>query len=135
MASTQDMVFNVSQFIAFISSVMTLEPGDLIFTGTPAGVSPLRPGDVVEVKIERLGSSAQPCRCRDLTRLIRMKQSEPGYPHRRPDRGSSCRSPLRILLSGLGVRAIRKARTLKFFRMRRDRMVSGWRMLFAAFVL
>ena len=41
MASTRDMVFNVNMLIAFISSVMTLEPGDLIFTGTPAGVGPL----------------------------------------------------------------------------------------------
>jgi len=55
MASTRDMLFNVSTLIAFISSVMTLEPGDLIFTGTPAGVGPLRPGDVVEVEIEGLG--------------------------------------------------------------------------------
>ena len=55
MASTRDMVFNVSQLIAFISSVMTLEPGDLIFTGTPAGVGPLLDGDVVVVEIEGLG--------------------------------------------------------------------------------
>jgi 2-keto-4-pentenoate hydratase/2-oxohepta-3-ene-1,7-dioic acid hydratase in catechol pathway len=56
MASTQDMVFDVSQLITFASSVMTLEPGDLLFTGTPAGVGPLRPGDTVEVKIDRLGT-------------------------------------------------------------------------------
>ena len=55
MASTRDMVFNVSQLIAFISSVMTLEPGDLIFTGTPAGVGPLIDGDEVVVEIEGLG--------------------------------------------------------------------------------
>ena len=60
MASTRDMVFNVSTLIAFISSVMTLEPGDLIFTGTPAGVSPLKPGDVVEVEIEGLGKLSNP---------------------------------------------------------------------------
>jgi 2-keto-4-pentenoate hydratase/2-oxohepta-3-ene-1,7-dioic acid hydratase in catechol pathway len=60
MASTQDMIFNVSQLIAFISSVMTLEPGDLIFTGTPAGVSPLRPGDTVEVKVEGIGVLSNP---------------------------------------------------------------------------
>jgi 2-keto-4-pentenoate hydratase/2-oxohepta-3-ene-1,7-dioic acid hydratase in catechol pathway len=39
---------------------MTLEPGDLLFTGTPAGVSPLRPGDMVEVKVEGLGSLRNP---------------------------------------------------------------------------
>jgi 2-keto-4-pentenoate hydratase/2-oxohepta-3-ene-1,7-dioic acid hydratase in catechol pathway len=55
MASTRDMVFNVGKLVAFISSVMTLEPGDLIFTGTPAGVGPLHDGDVVEVDIDGLG--------------------------------------------------------------------------------
>jgi 2-keto-4-pentenoate hydratase/2-oxohepta-3-ene-1,7-dioic acid hydratase in catechol pathway len=60
MASTRDMVFNVGQLIAFITSVMTLEPGDIIFTGTPAGVSPLKPGDSVEVEIEGLGKLVNP---------------------------------------------------------------------------
>jgi 2-keto-4-pentenoate hydratase/2-oxohepta-3-ene-1,7-dioic acid hydratase in catechol pathway len=55
MASTRDMVFSVPTLIAFISSVMTLEPGDLIFTGTPAGVGPLKAGDEVVVEIEGLG--------------------------------------------------------------------------------
>lgn len=56
MASTRDMVFGINQLIPFISSIMTLEPGDVIMTGTPAGVSPLHPGDVVEVTIEGLGT-------------------------------------------------------------------------------
>ncbi len=56
MGSTRDMVFRIRQLIAYASSVMTLEPGDLLLTGTPAGVSPLMPGDVVEVTIEGLGS-------------------------------------------------------------------------------
>jgi 2-keto-4-pentenoate hydratase/2-oxohepta-3-ene-1,7-dioic acid hydratase in catechol pathway len=60
MASTRDMVFNVSTLIAFISSVMTLEPGDLIFTGTPAGVGALNAGDSVEVEIEGLGKLVNP---------------------------------------------------------------------------
>jgi 2-keto-4-pentenoate hydratase/2-oxohepta-3-ene-1,7-dioic acid hydratase in catechol pathway len=55
MASTRDMMFNVSMLIAFITSVMTLEPGDLIFTGTPAGVGALTDGDEVTVEIEGLG--------------------------------------------------------------------------------
>ena len=55
MASTRDMVFGVRQLIAFASSIMTLDPGDIIFTGTPAGVGPLLPGDVVKVAIEGLG--------------------------------------------------------------------------------
>jgi 2-keto-4-pentenoate hydratase/2-oxohepta-3-ene-1,7-dioic acid hydratase in catechol pathway len=60
MASTRDMVFNVGMIIAFISSVMTLEPGDIIFTGTPAGVGPLKAGDVVEVEIEGIGKLSNP---------------------------------------------------------------------------
>jgi len=60
MASTRDLVFNVSTLVAFISSVMTLEPGDLIFTGTPAGVGPLQAGDTVDVEIEGLGRLSNP---------------------------------------------------------------------------
>ena len=60
MASTRDMVFSVGSIIAFISSVMTLEPGDLIYTGTPAGVGALAEGDVVEVDIEGLGVLSNP---------------------------------------------------------------------------
>jgi len=60
MASTRDMVFRVPHLIAFASSVMTLEPGDVLMTGTPAGVSPLHPGDVVEVSIDGLGSLRNP---------------------------------------------------------------------------
>ena len=62
MASTRDMVFSVGIIIAFISSVMTLEPGDLIYTGTPAGVGALSDGDVVEVDIEGLGVLSNPVR-------------------------------------------------------------------------
>ncbi len=60
MASTRDMVFRVNHLVAFISSVMTLEPGDIIMTGTPAGVGPLKPGDVVEAAIEGLGKLRNP---------------------------------------------------------------------------
>ncbi len=60
MASTRDMVFSVSTIIAFISSVMTLEPGDLIFTGTPAGVGALTDSDEVTVDIEGLGVLSNP---------------------------------------------------------------------------
>ena len=62
MASTRDMVFNVNMLIAFITSVMTLEPGDLVFTGTPAGVGPLQDGDEVVVEIEGLGKLSNPVR-------------------------------------------------------------------------
>ena len=46
-----DMVFSIPTVLAWISRVMTLEPGDLICTGTPAGVAPLAPGDIVEIEI------------------------------------------------------------------------------------
>ncbi|HNT23038.1 MAG TPA: fumarylacetoacetate hydrolase family protein [Anaerolineales bacterium] len=60
MASTHDMVFKVEQLIAFVSSIMTLEQGDILLTGTPAGVSPLRQGDVVEINIQGLGALRNP---------------------------------------------------------------------------
>ncbi len=60
MASTRDMVFSVSQLIAFASSIMTLEPGDVLLSGTPAGVSPIHPGDRVRVTIEGLGTLENP---------------------------------------------------------------------------
>lgn len=60
MASTRDMVFSVRQLIAFASSVMTLEPGDVLLTGTPEGVGPLLPGETVEVTIEGLGTLRNP---------------------------------------------------------------------------
>ena len=46
-----EMVFSVPALLAYISQVMTLEPGDIVATGTPAGVGPLMPGDVVEVEV------------------------------------------------------------------------------------
>ena len=52
---TSMMVFDCAFLVAYISSVMTLLPGDVILTGTPAGVGPLAAGDVVEVEIERIG--------------------------------------------------------------------------------
>jgi 2-keto-4-pentenoate hydratase/2-oxohepta-3-ene-1,7-dioic acid hydratase in catechol pathway len=54
-ASTNDMIFPVPVLLRFISSVLTLEPGDLILTGTPSGVGPLKPGDRVEVSVAGLG--------------------------------------------------------------------------------
>ena len=56
MASTREMVFSVPQLIAFASSVMTLEAGDIILTGTPAGVGPLTANDIVEVTVEGIGT-------------------------------------------------------------------------------
>ena len=55
-----DMVFGIPALIAYISRVMTLEPGDLIATGTPEGVGPLRPGDSVEIELVGIGRVTNP---------------------------------------------------------------------------
>jgi 2-keto-4-pentenoate hydratase/2-oxohepta-3-ene-1,7-dioic acid hydratase in catechol pathway len=54
-ASTADFIFSVSELLAYITSAFTLEAGDLVLTGTPAGVGPLKAGDRVEVSIPGLG--------------------------------------------------------------------------------
>jgi len=59
-ATTEDMVFGVAEIVSFVSSVMTLLPGDVILTGTPSGVGPIRAGDRVEVEIERVGALLNP---------------------------------------------------------------------------
>jgi len=56
----RDMVFSIPTLIAYISAVMTLEPGDVILTGTPAGVGSLRPGDWVQVEIPGIGVLGNP---------------------------------------------------------------------------
>ena len=56
----QEMHFGIPALLAFISGVMTLEPGDLVLTGTPAGVGPLAPGDTVEVEIPGVGILRNP---------------------------------------------------------------------------
>jgi 2-keto-4-pentenoate hydratase/2-oxohepta-3-ene-1,7-dioic acid hydratase in catechol pathway len=60
LSSTREMVFSITQLIVYISSVMTLEPGDLILTGTPAGVGTLTDGDIVEIEIEGIGKLRNP---------------------------------------------------------------------------
>jgi len=52
---TRDMIYNVPQIVSWISQCVTLEPGDLIYTGTPGKTSALKPGDVVEVELEGVG--------------------------------------------------------------------------------
>jgi len=47
-ASTRDMIFHIADLIAYVSRYITLEPGDLLFTGTPAGVGPIAAGDQLE---------------------------------------------------------------------------------------
>ena len=55
-ANTRDLVLDIPGMIEMASSVMTLYPGDIIATGTPAGVGPIRPGDKVKIEFERVGS-------------------------------------------------------------------------------
>jgi 2-keto-4-pentenoate hydratase/2-oxohepta-3-ene-1,7-dioic acid hydratase in catechol pathway len=57
-----DMHFSIPVLVSFISQAMTLEPGDLVLTGTPAGVGALRPGDVAEVEIPGVGVLRNPVR-------------------------------------------------------------------------
>lgn len=59
-ASTSDLIFDVEHLVEFVSSVMTFLPGDVILTGTPAGISPLQAGDTVEVEIDGIGRLRNP---------------------------------------------------------------------------
>lgn len=58
--STADMVFAVAYLVSYVSRMMTLEPGDVILTGTPAGVGPLHPGDTVVVRVAGIGELHNP---------------------------------------------------------------------------
>jgi len=58
--NTADLLFPVPELISFISHIMTLEPDDVIATGTPAGVAPVEPGDVIEVEVEGVGVLRNP---------------------------------------------------------------------------
>jgi 2-keto-4-pentenoate hydratase/2-oxohepta-3-ene-1,7-dioic acid hydratase in catechol pathway len=53
---TSLMIFHIPYLISYISSIMTLYPGDLISTGTPAGIAPMKPGDTIEVRVENIGT-------------------------------------------------------------------------------
>jgi 2-keto-4-pentenoate hydratase/2-oxohepta-3-ene-1,7-dioic acid hydratase in catechol pathway len=59
-STTADLIFDVPALVAFCSAHMTLEPGDLITTGTPSGVGNLSVGDVVEIEIEGIGVLRNP---------------------------------------------------------------------------
>jgi 2-keto-4-pentenoate hydratase/2-oxohepta-3-ene-1,7-dioic acid hydratase in catechol pathway len=66
-----DMAFPIPFLLSYISRIMTLEPGDLVATGTPAGVGPLRPGDRVEVEVVGLSR---------VTNVVRQAEHRPGNP-------------------------------------------------------
>lgn len=59
---SRDMVFSLPALVAWVSGIMTLEPGDLLATGTPEGIGPLAPGDEVEVEIPGVGWVRNPVR-------------------------------------------------------------------------
>jgi 2-keto-4-pentenoate hydratase/2-oxohepta-3-ene-1,7-dioic acid hydratase in catechol pathway len=61
-ASTAQMIFPIPEILAFVSMCFTLEPGDIIATGTPGGVGPLADGDLVEVEVEGVGVLSNPVR-------------------------------------------------------------------------
>jgi 2-keto-4-pentenoate hydratase/2-oxohepta-3-ene-1,7-dioic acid hydratase in catechol pathway len=59
-SSTAQLIFDAGTLVQAVSRVMTLHPGDIISTGTPSGIGPLRPGDVVEVEVEGIGILGNP---------------------------------------------------------------------------
>jgi 2-keto-4-pentenoate hydratase/2-oxohepta-3-ene-1,7-dioic acid hydratase in catechol pathway len=59
-SSTSDLLFDVPTLVSYLSQAVTLEPGDVIITGTPAGVGPVVPGDVMEIEIEGIGVLRNP---------------------------------------------------------------------------
>ncbi len=78
---TTDMVFGVAELVEFISRVMTLLPGDVILTGTPSGVGPIMPGDLVEVEVDGVGRPVQPGCRRPMTTRLRIAPSPTGAMH------------------------------------------------------
>ncbi|HJV14533.1 MAG TPA: fumarylacetoacetate hydrolase family protein [Propionibacteriaceae bacterium] len=58
--NTKDMIFTVPEVVAYISSFTTLLPGDVILTGTPSGVGPMAPGQVVSIEVEGIGTLSNP---------------------------------------------------------------------------
>jgi 2-keto-4-pentenoate hydratase/2-oxohepta-3-ene-1,7-dioic acid hydratase in catechol pathway len=63
-ASAKEMAFSIGKVLSYVSHVMTLEPGDIVATGTPSGVGPLAPGDIVEVEIEGISKVSNPVQAR-----------------------------------------------------------------------
>jgi 2-keto-4-pentenoate hydratase/2-oxohepta-3-ene-1,7-dioic acid hydratase in catechol pathway len=59
-SNTRELIFTVADLVAYVSSIMTLVPGDVISTGTPAGIAPLKEGDTVTVKVGGVGELTNP---------------------------------------------------------------------------
>lgn len=64
-SNTSDLIFDVPFLMEFVTNIMTLEPGDVIMTGTPSGVGPMKPGDTIEVEVEGIGVLKNPVVARD----------------------------------------------------------------------
>jgi 2-keto-4-pentenoate hydratase/2-oxohepta-3-ene-1,7-dioic acid hydratase in catechol pathway len=62
---TRELIFTIPELVEFISSVMTLLPGDIISTGTPSGVGPIQPGDQVTIHVEGVGALTNPVTSRE----------------------------------------------------------------------
>ena len=58
--NTGDFIFDIPSVIEYITKIMTLQPGDIVTTGTPVGVGPVEPGDVVEVTCSGIGTLSNP---------------------------------------------------------------------------
>ena len=58
--NTRDLIFSIDFLLRYITAAMTLYPGDLILTGTPAGVAAMKPGDVVAVTVAGIGTLTNP---------------------------------------------------------------------------
>jgi len=54
-SNTCNLIFKVDFLVSYLSRIMTLYPGDVIITGTPGGIAPMHPGDVIEIEIENIG--------------------------------------------------------------------------------
>jgi len=59
-SNTSDLIFGVAKLVAYLSDAITLLPGDVIITGTPAGIGPMQAGDTVEIEIEKIGVLRNP---------------------------------------------------------------------------
>jgi 2-keto-4-pentenoate hydratase/2-oxohepta-3-ene-1,7-dioic acid hydratase in catechol pathway len=55
-SNTRQLIFKIPQLVEYISGMMTLEPGDIISTGTPEGIAPIQPGDIIEATVEKIGT-------------------------------------------------------------------------------
>jgi 5-oxopent-3-ene-1,2,5-tricarboxylate decarboxylase/2-hydroxyhepta-2,4-diene-1,7-dioate isomerase len=59
-SNTKHLLFNIPEILNYISQFFTMEPGDIIATGTPSGISPVKPGDLIEATIEKIGTLSNP---------------------------------------------------------------------------